>query len=1070
MRHIRFVLLNILFIGITIGIFSAFSGENKNNADQSSDYFTQFYGPEVQRTADGAFIRNMRWSAQDGTLYLIRQPNDDGFNIMAVAATTVNENQQVAIEIDTQQVAQYRVVADTFRNYKSLVRLEWQPFAVFNTVRLKNTETTVVDGRVISLAISNVEFMPIATPKSPSNVMVFYLVMVVLLGTWVYCQFSPKIVVGVYGVFGLILAGIWWWGVKNLVMFGLTHMPVVWLVVGLIANGIIIYQLYRAMPTLQHLIHTEKNKLATRFASMREPLLPAIRCGLWLWQRPVVLYTVTVMLYFSPWLWQQQIIYPINLRLAANLPVTAADYNTSSYFSDYVYYVSEAHMLMHTPRAGWLGEWSDMTQLGRPLSQLSGWNVSYVLTWVLRIWINNPFVFFTVNFVLYAYLAGVFALLYVRRLLQHTGLALLAAYLISASPFFFYWNTYLTFIATTCWSLALLYSLVRLQARPDWSSALLLTFVVYSLLSMGYQQIVIHIVYMMIGYFGYLLWQLRMNRPQLVRFALYAVIAVLTGTSMVIPVYLDTMQIAILATVRQTVSADYFYEIMPYFHTMTDLFRVELAYLLKDIFTPILDYKTLIYPYRGGHTTLFVFILMMIGAIWRWRDTWGWSVWVVIAVIFSFSRDAFIFGYAQLHLPQLSRAVMFFGAGHQIPEMILAVYGLQVLISDTFARTTKILLGVVGLSVALIISATMMTFTRDTNFQWVFMGEALFVQFELVVVGCVFIMALVDSPRFKMAMVFAILSLQVVVLLQPMVLMQSTKAIIETSPSADVIRQTLQPGERLALVDELDRELSNARTTYNELTPFGLNYNAVLRLPQVGGYYPLQSKYYVALMKRFGVNYDYYNPYMRKINLPMPENDQWLANIRTIVSKKPLTDSTLTLTARTDGFIPFYVYTTPSTMGCCLQVPLSDVRIDATAQAVAYWIDTPKAATNRQLQKSENQGDRFVVPVAESTKESIIVFSQIFHPQWYARVRTADGWYDAPTVVVNEAYQGVRVPVGTQEVVMEFRSWAYWSIIPNLFWVIAGLVVSVHSWMNWPFIQPYRMRLRWRFFGKADHE
>jgi len=72
--------------------------------------------------------------------------------------------------------------------------------------------------------------------------------------------------------------------------------------------------------------------------------------------------------------------------------------------------------------------------------------------------------------------------------------------------------------------------------------------------------------------------------------------------------------------------------------------------------------------------------------------------------------------------------------------------------------------------------------------------------------------------------------------------------------------------------------------------------------------------------------------------------------------------------------------------------------------------------------------------------------------------------------VVNEAYQGVRVPVGTQEVVMEFRSWAYWSIIPNLFWVIAGLVVSVHSWMNWPFIQPYRMRLRWRFFGKANHE
>jgi hypothetical protein len=85
-------------------------------------------------------------------------------------------------------------------------------------------------------------------------------------------------------------------------------------------------------------------------------------------------------------------------------------------------------------------------------------------------------------------------------------------------------------------------------------------------------------------------------------------------------------------------------------------------------------------------------------------------------------------------------------------------------------------------------------------------------------------------------------------------------------------------------------------------------------------------------------------------------------------------------------------------------------------------------------------------------------------------VRTATGWQDATTVVVNASYQGVRIPVGTQEVVMEFRPWVFWSIIPNLFWVIAGLVVSVHSLMNWPFIQPYRMRLRWRFFGKADHE
>jgi hypothetical protein len=133
-------------------------------------------------------------------------------------------------------------------------------------------------------------------------------------------------------------------------------------------------------------------------------------------------------------------------------------------------------------------------------------------------------------------------------------------------------------------------------------------------------------------------------------------------------------------------------------------------------------------------------------------------------------------------------------------------------------------------------------------------------------------------------------------------------------------------------------------------------------------------------------------------------------------------------------------------MGCCLQVPLTNVRKVESDQRTDYWVDAPKAATNRQLLQRENQGDRFVVPVTDSTTESIIVFSQIYHPQWYARVRTAAGWEEAATVVVNEAYQGVRVPVGTQEVVMEFRPWIYWGIIPNMFWLGCGVFI-VGRWL-----------------------
>ena len=39
---------------------------------------------------------------------------------------------------------------------------------------------------------------------------------------------------------------------------------------------------------------------------------------------------------------------------------------------------------------------------------------------------------------------------------------------------------------------------------------------------------------------------------------------------------------------------------------------------------------------------------------------------------------------------------------------------------------------------------------------------------------------------------------------------------------------------------------------------------------------------------------------IRAIKLPMPENDQWMTNIRTIMSKNPLNNTNLTLAARTE--------------------------------------------------------------------------------------------------------------------------------------------------------------------------
>jgi hypothetical protein len=1060
----KFVSLNIVYIVVVLILVYISSGVSRIGAEKSDNYFANFHGAEVQRTVAGAFIRDIRWAAQDGTIYLIRQPNDNGLNIMAVTVTTISENQHVDIEIDNQRVSQFAVQPQVFRKYQSLVRLNWQPFTFWNAILLKNSAIAIVDTREISLLVSDVVFTPLAKMKYPNGFVMLYLILVVVLGTWVYCRFSVNLVRAIYSFFGIVLIGIWWYGIQSIVLYLAPHITLMWFLGGLGLNLLLLYDLYRYFGVIQLFMSRVGMWIQQHLMEVESYVTPIYAGMRWLWQRPILFYSITVALYFGGWLWGPQVISPIDTKFAVNMPFTAADYDTSGgFFSDYVIqYIPELYQMMHEPRSTWIGTWNNTIELGRQTLHYGGWSPSYILTWVMLVFITDPFVFFTITFVLYVYLSGLFALLYVRREFQHTGLALLAAYLILFSPFFFFWNTYLLFYTATCWGIAILYGLIWIRDTPNWKSVLFLTFAIYSLLSMAYPQMTIYVAYMMGGYFLYLLWQLRKDYQKMWQFAVCSIVAGIVGVIMVVPQYLDILQTAALAFSRQKQGIAYFTEVIAHLHTVPEVLQVGFAYILKDIFEPSNKFESRMYSYRGGYTTLFVFLLMMIGAIWRWRQTWGWSLWLVIAVILSFSQTAFAFGYEQLHLPQLSRAAMIWGVGQQIPEMILAVYGMQVIISESVTKSTKIMLGMFGVGIQLIIGACMIAMYRKSYFQWTFNGIYWSIVFEVIVVALILVIALVPSIRVKWTIVFGILFLCTIVLLQPMLLTQPLHEIHVTSPTTEMIRQTLRPGERMAMVDQLEKVIPNALRTFNELTPFGGTFNVVLEIANIGTYGPLQSEYYVALMKRFGVSYYLYNRYIRTIRLPMPENDQWMANIRTIVSKNPLTDPNLTLTARTDGFIPFYVYTTPTTMGCCLQVPLSDVRMVTAAQQDEYWIDTPKAPTNRQLQKNEDQGDRFVVPVAESANESIIVFSQTFHPQWHARVRTAAGWQDAPTVVVNAAYQGARIPAGAQEVVMEFRPWVYWSIIPNIFWLGCLLVwFGRWVWVDTSF-QSYIQHLRHR--------
>ena len=286
-RHVQFVLFNIVYVVVTMIAFAMLSGISRIGVEQSDRYFKNFYDVEVQRVENGTVERSFRWSAQDGVIYLIRQPNDNGFNILSFMATTVVNNQSVAIEINQERMAEFDVEAQLFRKYQSLVHLQWQPLNIgnaINTIHLKNSAIVSVAGRNIALAISDVVVTPITGTKYPDGIVMVVLILMVMMGTWVYFQFSSNVFMVVYSVCAVVLIGIWQAVVMGSwqagVLFVLTYSQ--YFVVLMIA--LVVFCLYYSFDTIHRLASYVGTKVAQRFKIVQLSIAPKYARVRWLWE------------------------------------------------------------------------------------------------------------------------------------------------------------------------------------------------------------------------------------------------------------------------------------------------------------------------------------------------------------------------------------------------------------------------------------------------------------------------------------------------------------------------------------------------------------------------------------------------------------------------------------------------------------------------------------------------------------------------------------------------------------------------------------------------------------------
>ena len=394
----------------------------------------------------------------------------------------------------------------------------------------------------------------------------------------------------------------------------------------------------------------------------------------------------------------------------------------------------------------------------------------------------------------------------------------------------------------------------------------------------------------------------------------------------------------------------------------------------------------------------------------------------MIAAAFSLRRDLFALSYFYV-LPRLSHGALFASASLQIPLIIIASYGLY----TTLHRPTRLVaLITAGAGFQYIVLTMAFARWQQIPIQWFFVG------IELLVLCGVTLAIILPHIAWKTVILSAVVLCSAQFSLRPLLLTQPNANVITASPTADAITASLPPDGLMAMV--------TAKLT-TRLEP---NFSSALNIKQIGTYSSLQSAYYVALMKRFNVNYDNYIRIIRSINLPLPANDLWMTNIRTIVSDKPLTVTGLTFLKRVDGL---YLYHTADGMGCCLRVPASTLRTSTTTPH-HLWLDNPQSPINQRLSKKIDNGDEFTVEFPAQSEDSVIVFNQQFHPDWAAHVQRASEWQPTTTEVINDVYQAVRIPAGTTALSFQFRPWIRWSIVANLMWVAIGGILAYGAFQH----------------------
>lgn len=724
-----------------------------------------------------------------------------------------------------------------------------------------------------------------------------------------------------------------------------------------------------------------------------------------------LLLAAVLLALFGPLLARGEVVYPNDNTLELGLPADQAIGRPSNrnMLDVTQLFVPALHQQLRGGSTGWISCWDPHNELGRPSVQVFGLGKAYFLTHLFSWFSQDAFRVFTWLALAAVVLSCLFALLLFESLGLHPAACLAGALgtgvgslsTVSIAFPLFYWSI--------CWSTALLWCTTLFVQRATALRALGIAFFVHALLLSAYPQLIVWQAYVLVGYVLCLGARARTGwRPRL---ALVATIGACAGVGILsaAPLYLDLWQTAARSS-RLGVDLDFLVKVLPTFESWKDV-----GLFLANLFDPFL-FGNPSAPDRtveGGAlslTPLLAGLALASLGIGRGRRLWPVFAFVLVAVLLTVWRGAYQFAASHLGLG-FSRTVPWNQAF--VPLVILAAHA-----ADHALRAASSLRrrgALLALAAAFVGFAGALTSDSPVELAYALLAGAFALGTSLFLftgrAGLLVLLSVTSALLYGW----------------PLRVNRGMDEIRLDAPIVEYLRARTASGTRTAWIGAEPWETARDRNTV-----LGPNQEGLYGLRSIHTYNPLSSRLYQRWAARFaGPQVDgSHGRRFSRVRNPMWRSGLGFSGVEILLSRQPLEPSKADHLREFDGI---HVHRLP--IGTNLQRQATSW--ERTAADAVRLAPADPSGPSLALERLEEQDERLLFRTTPVEQETLLAVSQQYHPGWSARAagRVLE------TVQVDDLYQGVVLPPGTQEVELEYRSVIRWSWVPQLVFPVAAALL-----------------------------